>query len=44
MPSAICPSVHAYISKCDIVGITVEPSQQLGKTGLSINVSVFLKY
>ncbi|XP_063416105.1 uncharacterized protein LOC134697718 [Mytilus trossulus] len=29
MPSAICPSVHAYISKCDIVGITVEPSQQL---------------
>ncbi|XP_076076216.1 uncharacterized protein LOC143047139 isoform X2 [Mytilus galloprovincialis] len=29
MPSAICPSVHAYISKCDIVGITVEPSKQL---------------
>lgn len=30
MPSSLCPSVHAYISKCDIAGIAIEPSEKLG--------------
>lgn len=29
MPDSLCPAIHAYISKCDIAGVTIDPSRKL---------------